>query len=344
MILPAELHAPSSRRGLYEVFEFNGVSADGRYAFLVRHACTMPRWRNPGVMEVALMCFDRKLNRTACVVEREEMTALHLKQLQRGGGWEGLGFSFGSGAFFEVGRQNLRGKIYGESGGGHWKLELQRRDELLLPLPGEKLYRWSWPRHKVLIRDCALEFQGVLQVGDMRMEGVFAGANLHYWGEGYPHEFASAQCAAFSEDAGAYFYGFSTKLTLGRLSSPYLGMAVLKVRGRRYAFNELAGCFRHHLEALDNYRWRISFLGPEFGLNVEIDGSNPRMTPWQAWHADHPKGGRSVLKMTPFARGDFTLYRRRNAEQVAVLSSSSVELKTLLPENLPESGGFRANA
>lgn len=344
MIQPAELQALSARRGLYEVFEFNGVSADGRYAFLVRHACTMPRSRSPGVMEVAMMCFDRKLNRTACVVEREEMTGLHLKQLKRSAGWDDMGFSFGSGAFFEISPLWLRGKLYGDGGGGNWKLALQRRNEVLLPLPLDRLYAWSWNRHKVLIRDCAVRFEGVLQIGDMRLEGAFAGANLHYWGDGYPHEFATAQCAHFGQDADAYFYGLSTRVALGGLKSPYLGLAVLKVRGRRYEFNDLAGSFRHRLEALDNYRWRISFLSREFGLNVEIDGSNPRMMPWQAWHADHPRGGRSILKMTPFASGELTLYRRRNAEQVAVLQSDTIELKTLLPENLPEGGGFLARA
>ncbi len=342
MVSPSLLQIRKAKRGLYETFDFRGESADGRYAFLLRHTMFRPLWRGAGVVEVALMLFDRQGQRSQCVVEREEMSELHLRQLRKLTDWEGFAFSFASGSYVEISRHGLRGKLHTPGGAASWTLDLLRKDDVLQPFPADFCYGLPWPGHKIQVRDCALRFMGRLQAGNLRLDGEWSGSNLHYWGDGYPREFAAAQCGRFEGDSQAFFYGFSSQLSLGRLRTPYLGMASLRLRGRWYHFNELGGIFRHRLESLDNYRWRIVFLSPEYGLKVEVDGGNPRLRPWLAWHADHPLGGRSVIKATPFAQGSLTLYRRRNSEQVATLHSDSFELKTLLPENVPEATGFLA--
>ncbi len=344
MFANATIQSRATRRGLYETYDISGLSADGRYAWLLKHTVFRPLWRGGGLVEAALICFDRITGARRCVVERESLEGAHLKQIQGATDWRGFSFSFGSGSFFEIGRDVLRGKLHAPGGPAAWSLALDRRDEALQPLPSDFFYRLPWPRHKVRLDDCALGMQGRLRAGDLVLEGVFQGTSRHYWGDGYPHEFAAAQCSRFEGQEEAFFYGLSTRLSLGKLRSPYLGVASLKWRGRWHHFNQPSASFRHRLEALDNYRWRITFLNREYGLEVEVDGGNPRITPWTAWHAEHPLGGRSVIKLTPFARGTLVLYRRRNGERVAELKSGHVELKTLLPENLPEGGGFLAEA
>ena len=340
MALTSRLQIMTTRGGLYETHDFRGESADGRYAFILKHVTFRPLWRGNGLVEVALMCFDRVSGSRQCVVERESMTELHHRQLKKIADWEHFTFSFGSGSFVEVSRNRLRGKLHSAEAAAVWDLRLQRPEQSA----GNFGYELPWPKHGIRVSDGNLAGEGRLAAGKLALTGSFALTNTHYWGNGYPHEFAAGQCSHFDGESGAGFYGFNTRLSLGRLKSPYLGMACLKLRGRRYAFDSLAGSFRHRLESLDNYRWRVTFLNAEYGLEVLVDGQNPRITPWMAWHADHPSGGRSVVKVTPFAQAELVLFRRRNQERVAVLKTGSMELKTLLPENVPESAGFVAVA
>ena len=49
-----------------------------------------------------------------------------------------------------------------------------------------------------------------------------------------------------------------------------------------------------------------------------------------------------MIKTTPFATGTMTLYQRNSKKLVAELTTRNFELKTLLPENEPQSSGFSA--
>lgn len=343
MMNSSRLQITERRRGLYETFDLRGESADGRYAFLLKHVLFRSLWRGTGVVEVAAMGFDRKTGRRACVVERETVTPAHLRQLGKVTGWEQFAISFGTGSFVDISPARLRGKLHVAGGAASWSLDRGLRE----PSPGgggDFSWRHPWPRHGIEAESASRSVTGHVNVADMVLDGDFLLTTQHYWGDGYPHEFASGHCTRFEGESGAAFYGFSTRLSLGRLKSPYLGMAALLYRGRRYAFDSMAGSFRHRLESLDNYRWRVTFLNGDYGLEVRADGQNPRMTPWLAWHADHPAGGRSVVKATPFAQAELVLFHRRNQERIALLKSGSMMLKTLLPENAPEGGGFSAEA
>jgi hypothetical protein len=117
-------------------------------------------------------------------------------------------------------------------------------------------------------------------------------------------------------------------------------MATLLAGGNWYNFNQFSRSFGHHTEAVDNYRWRISYFNADYGLDVAVDGSNPRLKPWAGWHAGQPAGGRAVVKLTPFADARLTLYKRASHEVIAELHSAAMELKTCLPENLPGGYGF----
>jgi hypothetical protein len=340
MVSPVRMHLQNTKRGLYETFDFRGVSADGRYAFTLKHSVCKP-WLAQGLVEVAMICYDRKTAKTYCIAEQEELSVSHQKQLKNAEHWENCTFSFASGSFFEISRNTIRGKLHTAQGSVSWSLSLQRRDEVLHQFPQELCYQLPWPRYKVQMRDCFLKFEGKIQFADFALAGELFGTNHHYWGDGYPYEYAAAQCNRFIEDPGAFFYGFSTRLNVGKFfKTPYLSMASLKLRGRWYNFNEVKYSFRHSLEALDNYRWRISYMNGDYGLDVEVNGSNPRMAPWAGWHVEQPLGERAVVKSTAFAKAVMTLYKRGSMEVIAELSSDAVELKTLLPENLAEGQGF----
>lgn len=340
MVSPIKMHVKTSKRGIYETFDFRGLSADGRYAFTLKHTVFKP-WLGHGSITVAMICFDHKTTKIQSFYEQEALSVTQQIQLNHADHWENCTFGFATGSFFEISRDVLRGKLHTHQGSMSWHLNVQRHDEVLEQFPQTVCYHLPWPRHKIQIRDCFLRYYGKIQCAGLSLSGEFSGSNHHYWGDGYPVEYAAAQCNHFVEDTGAFFYGFSARLSVSKLfTTPYLSMASLKLHGCWYHFNQVWQSFQHHVEALDNYRWRITFLNADYGLNVDIEGRNPRMQAWVGWHAERALGGRSVIKMTPFAVGAVTLYRRGSMELITELTTHDMELKTLLPENHPESSDF----
>lgn len=342
MVSPVQIHVQNTQRGIYESFDFRGLTADGRHAFILKHTLFKP-WFGTGTVTIALICFDRKTAKSQTLSECEDLTPAYEKQFKQAKSWESCSFAFASGSFFDISREMLRGKIHSHQGTVSWNLHLQRQDEVLHQLPQGLCFELPWPRHKVQVRDCFLKFHGKVQGAGVMLSGSFEGSNHHYWGDGYPVEYAAAQCNHFVEDESAFFYGFSARLSIAKLmTSPYISMASLKLHGRWYNFNDTLQSVRHQLEALDNYRWRITFFNADYGLDVDIDGGNPRINAWTGWHAEQSWGGRSVIKTTPFATGTMTLYQRNSKKLVAELTTRNFELKTLLPENESQSSGFSA--
>lgn len=342
MVSAVQIQAQTTKRGIYETCDFRGLSADGRYAFILKHTIFKP-WLGKGIITVAVMCFDRQTRKTHSFAEQEELS-LHLEQqLKQAISWDDCTFSFATGSFFVINRELMRGKIHTNQGAISWHWQLQRQDEVLQQLPPALCYELPWPRHKVQVRDCFLRYHGKMQCVGLSLSGTFSGSSHHYWGDGYPVEYAAAQANHFLEDKDAFFYGFSSRLSVAKLfTSPYLSMASLKVRGRWYNFNSVLQSARHQVEALDNYRWRMTFLSADYGLELDVDGSNPRLKAWAAWHAEQPFGERAVVKVSPFASATLSLYQRRTMALLAELSTEDMELKTLLPENVAENSGFLA--
>ncbi|PTQ89033.1 hypothetical protein [Agitococcus lubricus] len=340
MVAPLQIQAKTTHRGLYESFDFRGVSADERYAFILRHTFSRP-WLARGHLEVSLLCFDRQTRQTICVSEQEELRPEQEKQLLLLKDWQNCTFSLGSGSFFTIQRDNLRGKLHTSQGSISWSLRLYRQDKTVHSFPPNLCINRLWPRQQVSICDRQLKYLGKIQHHALDIAGEFLGTNHHYAGHGYPLEYASAQGRHFAEDKDAYFYGLSSRLHVGQvLKTPYLSMASLYVYGRWYNFRQLSRSFRHQLEALDNFRWRIQFSNQDYGLEVDVNGQNPRLTAWAGWHVPQPTGSRVVVKATPFAQAKLTLYSKTNMATIASLTTQSMELRTLLPENLAEGYGF----
>jgi hypothetical protein len=70
-----------------------------------------------------------------------------------------------------------------------------------------------------------------------------------------------------------------------------------------------------------------------------VDGASPASLPWVALHYENPDRTRVVVKSTKFANLKLRLLRR-NGDVQEELSSDRCELETLLPGNVPDSGGY----
>jgi hypothetical protein len=112
-------------------------------------------------------------------------------------------------------------------------------------------------------------------------------------------------------------------------------MASFKIGQKTYHFQELKHCLRHKVDALDDYRWHISYQNAHYILEVEIEGINPRLMPWVSWQSTGV-----AIKTTEFAQGKFILYRRDTLEVEESLLSEAVTLQTHLPENMTHEPSF----
>lgn len=337
MMDPASLVLPRARDGLYESFYFRGNSRDGRHAFWLKHNFLRRHGERGVQLEVSLILFDRQTTAVHVAQDREDLSPPSFQALSRGRHWETLGAHLASGSFFEINREQLRGRLHTGRGQASWQLALQRSDDVLYHFPHDRLYFLPLPKKKVLTRDSYMQFSGSLQVGDFRIEGDFVGVNGHNWGSEHAHEYAYAACNLFREDDSACFDGFSARLALvaGLVRTPRLSLSALRLDGEWHYFNALSRSYQQDVQSLSDYQWTIHFHNDTHRLELSVDGANPRLQPWVALHYEHPGGARSVVKNTKFASGRLRLLRLEDEAVLRELSSDCFELETLLPDNVP---------
>lgn len=317
-----------------ENFDFRGVSADGRYGFLLRHS--LQRSEQGALLQVVMMCFDKKNAQTHTIHEQQHLSSQQLNNLLMQKNWQSCCFSFASGAFFEISKDSLRGKLHSHAGSVSWYLRLHRQNqEWQLHNPVWYAFK-KWPPYKLQVHDNHIKYLGKIHYANLDLAGDFLGSNVHYWGKSYPNEYALAHCTQFNSPRQGFFSGFSSRIAVSkRLYSPYLSMATLKIGQHSYHFQHITRCLRHKVQALDDYRWHVQYQNADYILDVEIEGANPRLLPWVAWQLQG-----QVTKNTELARGTFTLYQRHSLQIVECLQSDAIALHTHLPENISHEHGF----
>ncbi|HQV79720.1 MAG: hypothetical protein KBF23_01200 [Agitococcus sp.] len=324
-----------SKASFIERFGFRGLSNDGRYAFLLEHSLQKTA-QDAACLTVLLVCFDKKTTKTHTIYEQESLSTAQLTQFLAHKTWKNCVFSFASGAFFEINQDNLRGKLHSHLGSVSWHLRLHRQHQVWqLKNP---LWYWlkKWPASKLQLADSNIKYLGKIQTPDLDLATDFAGSSFHYWGVGHPAEYAFAECHQFNSTREGFFCGFSRRASLSpRFSLPYFSMASFKIGQKTYHFQELKHCLRHKVDALDDYRWHISYQNAHYILEVEIEGINPRLMPWVSWQSTGV-----AIKTTEFAQGKFILYRRDTLEVEESLLSEAVTLQTHLPENMTHEPSF----
>lgn len=346
MINPVTFVLPMARDGLYESFYFRGSSADGRYAFWLKHNLLRYHGDDTVVVENALMLFVRGESRVRAVYDKAAFSAAEFGQRTASTHWEQFRCQLHEGSAFAIGRDRLTGELHSEGGRAAWALALTRSDEVLYHFPHERYYTLPWPKKKILTRDCRLRFQGRLQCEDLTIEGEFIGMNGHNWGTEHAWRYAYADCTRFTDVEEACFDGFSVQLALAgeRIKTPYLSMASLKWAGQWIHFNSLLKAPRQEVNALTDYRWALTLNNKQHRLEVDCDGADPGRLPWVGLHYDHPGGKRSVVKNTKFAKLRLRLYAHDRHRPLVELTSDDAELETLLPDNRPTNAGYVGRA
>lgn len=335
-INPSRIQFHSNVTPLFtERFNFSGSSTDGRYAFLLEHSLQKTEQQTV-CLTVFMVCFDKKLLKTHKLYEQEQLSSTQLQAFLAQKTWQHCVFSFASGAFFEMSTDNLRGKLHSHLGSISWHFRLHRQHQAWQL--NNPVWYWlkKWPPYKLQVADSKIKYLGKIHAPDLDLATDFAGNSNHYWGEGCPAEYALVQTQQFNSTREGFFCGFSSKAILSpRFSLPYCSMATLKIGQKTYHFQTLRHCLCHKVNALDDYRWHISYQNAHYILEVEIEGINPRLVPWVSWQMQQ-----AVIKSTEFAQGKFTLYRKDTLEVEECLLSERVSLQTHLPENKSQEVGF----
>ncbi len=116
--------------------------------------------------------------------------------------------------------------------------------------PARWMYERAFPKSKTYTSCPTTSLRGTLSLGDetWALHG-WPGMLGHNWGRTHNPRYQWAQCSMFRPTAGGdlledtFFEGFSARVAMGPLLTPWLTGAVVRVRGEDLAFNHLLGLF-----------------------------------------------------------------------------------------------------
>ena len=333
MINPTVIQTGKDRtnKGLYESFYFRGNADDGK-SFWLKHNLMLFKNDDKVRFESTVIVFDKNSG-TAKSYKHEEFVPLdefeNLKK-EMGADWEHFHFEFKDG-HMKITPHELAGEFKTEDGKSiTWNLKTDYSKETYYHFSDDKFYHIGFPKKKILTKDIAVSYDGVITTPELEMNSSFKGMNGHNWGTEHAYKYAYANCNQFSEDADAYFDGFSAKIAMagGIIKSPYLSACSVKIDGKWYHFNEVLGSWKHKAKTLTMKKWATAFYNDDYILEVEIDGES---VPWVTLSYDHPSYKKSNVHNTKFAKGALKLMNRKDHSEVKTLTSDWFELESLIP-------------
>lgn len=306
------------QRGLYESNYLKANAPDGRRAFWIKYnilAATDPT--RPPQAELWFVLFDRESGPPLVVKESRPMTAVkvsHEKLLIESAGCR-------------LTPTEATGQITGEGGQARWTLKLEGDESPLFHLPYARLYTMGFPKKKILTPAPRLTFTGELTVAEQTVKVErWTGLRGHNWGREHAHAYAYGNCNQFDEDPTAILDGFTARIRLGPLTSPWLSMAVLRTGGRELGFNRPSGWLTP--QAVVAFpRWQVNFRGP--GRRLRATWEAPPET-FAGLCYRHPDGKVSYCYNSKFAVLRLELLQPHG--KTTTLNGRDAELEFLFPE------------
>lgn len=218
----------------------------------------------PRVAEVWAIRFDGRGGRHRAARESFDPAVCRLSR-------DGLGLGFG-GNVLEPGR--TRGAVGGGDDRIAWDLAFDHQgQEPVLLLPSAWMYERGFPKTKLLTSCPRTAFSGTLSCGgdSWQVQG-WPGMLGHNWGRFHSPQYHWAQCSLLG-DEGSVFEGFSARIPVGPVLSPWLTMAVLRHEGRDLRFNRFRSAAGRQVRA-GLFAW--SFSARQDGWRIEFSASAPQ--------------------------------------------------------------------
>lgn len=247
-------------------------------------------------------------------------------------GREGLGLDFG-GNLLEPGRS--KGAIGQGDDRIEWDLTFDHAgQEILLSLPNDWMYDAGFPKSKTYTSCPRTRWSGTLSVGGEAWEiDAWPGMLGHNWGLFHNPQYHWAQCSLLG-DGDSVFEGFSARIPLGPVLSPWLTMATLRHEGQEHLFNRFRSAVGNQVEA-GLFAW--SFVSRQRGWQLEWNVSAP-VQDFVGLEYLNPDGTMNYCLNSKIADCSLRLARRGRGrwEEVATLrgdKSCAYEILTRDPEH-----------
>lgn len=301
-----ERYLARDQPGLYESHYLKANSADGQEAFWIKHNLLVPR-AGGGIAEFWFIWFRR--GEAPRVWKRE----VPVDRLALGAAELAL-----RGDNFQLDRRGCGGRI----GNASWRLAFSGGLPPLFHFGSPALYRRSFPRKKLMTPAPNLCFDGEVTIGGRAIPvASWIGLRGHNWGSEHAYSYVYGSCNQWDDGArDRTVDGFTARVKLGRVLSPWLSSLVYWGEGGRLEHNRL----RHWLNrgaVVEPLRWHLPYRGVE----LVMEG---RTEQYAGLRYRHPGGQESYCYNTKFARVSVTTRAGR-------FTSSAGEHEVLFPEPLP---------
>jgi hypothetical protein len=238
---------------------------------------------------------------------------------------ERLDLKFGESCYREGITQ---GRLKGAAGDLSWDLTMTAGEAPLIPFPMSWKYAAKIPKSKTKTPYPASRFSGTFTVnGETITVNNVPGMQGHNWGSEHSHLYAWSHCSAFDGHGDdTWFEGFSSRVKIGPLVTPYLSMAFLSVRGRRYLFNDLKALRSKDIQVEDN-AWRFTIEGGEFSLRGRISAPKEKFIALKYYN---PNGALSYCLNSKIAGGELELLGSGGQVIERLTASQTIALEVLV--------------
>ena len=187
---------------------------------------------------------------------------------------EPLRLEFG-GSVFEP-RGTTGGLRNAEGHGIKWNLAWTEGTEPLVLFPYAGMYTFRLPKSKVLTPYPDSRFGGTVEVDGTQwaVEGL-PGMQGHNWGEEHAHYYGWVQGTVFDDGTEGFFEGFSGKVKIGPLVTPFVSMAFLRVGDRIWRFDGPSSWLSGKVDLVTD-RWTFDIPGATHRVRGEIGAPRER--------------------------------------------------------------------
>lgn len=230
-----------------------------------------------------------------------------------------------AGATLELGRSE--GQL--EDGGRRieWSLAFDPVGPSFHGFPLAAMYRGKFPKQKLVTPCPDARFDGFVRVdGEEWKVDAWPGMQGHNWGRGHSDEYAWVHCNAWdaAPAGGAWFEGFSGRVKIGPVMTPWITMAALHVEGETVRFDGARALLTRDLD-VDKRSWRFRVARSGAELSGIFVSDTDEMV---GLHYGNPDGQMTYCLNSKLARGELRLRRPGRPDLHLTTDRAALEIGT----------------
>lgn len=204
-----------------------------------------------------------------------------------------------------------KGEITGKDGAViRWSIKFTTDKPPLHHFPIAKMYTAKIPKSKAKSPHPDSRFSGGFNVsGQSYIFKNIPGMQGHNWGSEHANTYAWAHCNAFENEDGAYFEGFSSKVKIGPIMTPFISSAFLFYKDELIKFNDFKSLFSKRISVEYN-AWTFSIENAKFRITGNISAPKELFC---GLHYYDPTGALSFCLNSKVSNAEIKLYEKSSA-------------------------------